>query len=440
MLQLLIYDKKLYYTLFFWVFVGVFTGPLVYLIIPAHLLILTSKGEWLIVLLGLWLVMTLSDSRQHVFQFAETLKIILMGLVGYLFLASPKTRYDWDFFKPFIAFFLIASFAWLNSPVALDSIMKMSSYALLLMVIPWLVNKLLTEDRDLFLIHLVMLGTFVLMTGVALKFISPGFVNFIGNRFSGLLGNPNGLGIYGFMFLSMVTIIFTFHPHLFSLKEKIFVYFIILLSLVWASSRGGLFASALFILGWYLFKKNTVTGLIVMSSIFISYQLVLNNFEVIASSLGLQKYFRLETFRSGAGRLVAEEFAWKQINTQYWLGKGFGFSEYFMQLNAGRFLNTEHQGNVHNSYLTIWIDTGLFGLIAFCYGWLNNFFRAARNSPIIWALFFGLILSTSVESWLSASLNPFTIQLVIILSLLSNKEFYQEEEGISDVESVVASD
>ncbi|MGQ1947095.1 hypothetical protein ACT3CD_08365 [Geofilum sp. OHC36d9] len=42
-----------------------------------------------------------------------------------------------------------------------------------------------------------------------------------------------------------------------------------------------------------------------------------------------------------------------------------------------------------------------------------------------------MILSNSVESWLTASLNPFTIQLVIILTMLSVKNFYEsiEEQG-----------
>jgi O-antigen ligase len=95
-----------------------------------------------------------------------------------------------------------------------------------------------------------------------------------------------------------------------------------------------------------------------------------------------------------------------------------------------------HQGNIHNSWLTIWLDTGLIGLILFCVGWLVNFVRAARFTPLVWAVFFGILLSASVESWMVASLNPFTIQLVIILTLLSDERFYEmpEEEDDEDEE------
>jgi len=36
------------------------------------------------------------------------------------------------------------------------------------------------------------------------------------------------------------------------------------------------------------------------------------------------------------------------------------------------------------------------------------------------------LLSISVESWLVASLNPFTIVLVIILSMMGNEKFYRQ--------------
>lgn len=427
MFQLFVYDKKFYYILIFWVVVGMFTGPLAYIFIPAHLIFLNQKGNWLAILLGLWLILTLSDSRHEIFHFAQTVKLVLMGLLGVFFLSRQRTRSDWAFFNPFILFFIVASIAWLNSPVAFDSFMKMVSYALLFLVIPWLVNELINEDCDHFLSHLIMLGTIVLIIGVALRFVYPTFVIFKGDRFSGLLGNPNGMGIFGFLFFSMVTIILTHHPQLLIFKEKVVVYVVIILSMVWAGSRGGLFSLALFLVGWYLFRKSTLMGFIVMTCLYLSYQYIISNFAQIVSSVGLQAYFRLETFQSGAGRLVARDFAWKQIDLQYWIGKGFGYTEYLMKLHAHEFLKTEHQGNVHNSYLTIWLDTGLVGLIAFCFGWLKNFVRAARNTPLVWALFFGLILSTSVESWLAASLNPFTIQLVIILSLLSNPKFYNED-------------
>lgn len=425
MFQYLFEEKKIYLTLLFWIAVGAFTGPLVYVVVPLHLLMLHKKGEWLIVLLGLWLIFTLSDSRQGMFRFAQSVKPILMALAGVLYFTGNDAHKPHGFLTPFIPFFIIAGWAWFDSPVAMDSLQKTASYVLLLLVIPWLISNLLEQDRDRLLRHLILLGALVLVIGIVLRFAYPGFVIFKGERFSGLLGNPNGLGIYSFMFLCLTTLIFTYHPTLFQRGEKIVVYVIIALSLIWCGSRGGIFSSALFLAGWFLFRQNVTLGFVVMTLVFASYQLVTANFVDIVTSLNLQDYFRLDTLETGSGRLVAREFAWKHIETQYWMGKGFGYTEHLMHKFKDYFLNKGHQGNVHNSYLTIWLDTGLLGLIAFCWGWLRNFMRAAAFSPLVWAVLFGLLLTTTVESWLAASLNPFTIQLVIVLSLLGNGRFYE---------------
>jgi len=373
-------------------------------------------------------MLTLSDSRQFIFLFSQTVKILMMGILGVLLFIDSKRKLDFYFFSPFALFFGIAGIAWLNSPILFDSFMKMSSYALLLLLIPRLVNKALLSGSDSFLVHLVLLGTLVLLAGLILRVVSPGFVMFLGGRFSGLLGNPNGLGIYSFLFFMMVSLIFKYHGNLFSSKEKILVYGIITISLVLSGSRGGLFATLLFLLGWYFFDKSKLLGFVVLTSIFISYQLIVANIDQIASALGLEAFLRIETLKTGSGRLVAQKFALEQIQKNYWVGKGFGYGEYLMKISAERFLETEHQGNVHNSYLTLWLDTGLIGLIAFCLGWISNFIRAAKHSSLVWAIFFGVLLSTSVESWLSASLNPFTIQLVIVLSLASHFAFHKEND------------
>jgi O-antigen ligase len=332
---------------------------------------------------------------------------------------------------PFVPFFLLAGLVGLQSPVLFDSYSKLISYILLLIVVPWLVNLALLRYRTYFVFHLVLFGSLVLLAGLVLRIVSPGFVIFLGDRFSGLLGNPNGLGIFAFMFLVLVSFIFKYHAYLFSKNEKLFVFALIFISLILSGSRGGMFAALLFVLGYFLFQRSVPLGFLVMSLTLISYQLILANLDDIATALGLETFLRIETLKSGSGRLVAQEFALDQIQKNYWFGKGFGYAEYIMNLYKEDFIGTEHQGNVHNSYLTVWLHTGLIGLVAFCYGWWVNFKRAAAGSPIVWALLFAMLLSTSVESWLSASLNPFTIQLVMILTLAGNYLFYPELETYS---------
>ena len=432
MLKILFLEKQNYLILLFWVALGIFTGPVAYLVVPLHMFLLKQKGEWLWVLLGFWLILTLSDSRQAVFGFAQGLKSVLMLVLTYFYLTFPQKEEGFSFIKPFIAFFVLAFYSLLESPQMFYGLQKTLSYLLLLLIVPGVVFLLLKYERERFLFHLCLMGIGILAIGLVLRFVMPAFVIFKGERFSGLLGNPNGLGIYSFVFLMLFTFVSAFHKRLFSNWQKILVYTLIGLSIIFSGSRGGIFSSLLFVLGWMLIKQNPLLGFITMAVVFVSYQLVMANFVEIVTNLNLQDYFRLETLDTGSGRVVVAEIAWKHIHENYWFSKGFTYNETVLAQYQDYFMKHGHQGNIHNSWLTMWLDTGLVGLILFSFGWIVNFFRAARFTPLVWAALFGLLLSISVESWLTASLNPFTIVLVIILSMLANPYFYPQLYPIED--------
>jgi len=425
MYQEFIQEKRNYFILLFWMLVGIFAGPMVYLIIPIHMLILKSKGEFLWLLIGLWVILTFSDSRQFIFKFTQSFKPVMMVVLAFLYFTFPKENERFGFFKPFIPFFAIAILAMFNDhPQIFTSFQKTLSYILLLMVVPGIVKLLLQYERDRFLFTLIMTGLLILGIGLMLRFLYPGFVIFRGERFSGLLGNPNGLGIYSFCFFILFTVINYFHRDLFTKKQTWFIYGLILISLILCGSRGGLFSTFIFLIGWPLIKRNVLFGSVILTLFFLFWQVVMHNFAEIVTLLGLQDYFRLDTLETGSGRMVAREFGWMHIKENFWWGKGFAYAEYLLATNQDYFITRGHQGNLHNSYLTVWLDTGLIGLILFCFGWLINFIKASRMSLMVLPILFGMILSTSVESWLSASLNPFTIQLVIILSLMGDENFY----------------
>lgn len=426
--HILLLEKNNYFILLFWIALGIFTGPLVFAAVPIHMLIIRRKHEWIWLVLGFWLILTLSDNRQIVFRFAHNLKTVVILALTYLYLTTQKEEKWYQFVQPFIPFLALAFLSLLKSPQLFYGFQKTLSYLLLLLVVPGTVRLIINHERDRFLYNLILLGTLVLSAGIVLRAIYPSFVIFSGERFSGLLGNPNGMGIYGFIFFVLFTYIHSFHKQLFTRFQIIFIYAVIILSLIMSGSRGGIFSSLLFITGWFLIRRNTLIGIISMIVIFSSYQLVMANFVEIVTYFNLQDFFRISTLSSGSGRVVVHEIAWRHINMNYWFSNGFTYSEYILAQYKDYFISSGHQGNVHNSWLTIWMDTGLVGLILFCIGWLTNFFRASKLTPLVWAMFFGLLLSISVESWLVASLNPFTIVLVIILTMLSDENFYLKNE------------
>ncbi len=425
MYQYLLQEKRLFIILLLWTAIGAISSMAALVLIPLHLLSLRGKGEYLLMLIGLWFIFTLSDSRQGLFRFAQTVKPFAMLIISYM---VWEERHRWPathFFKAFVPFFAIAIVGWMSSPYQFTSAQKMLSYFLLLFTVPQLVQRLLLVEKERFLKLFIGLGSIILGLGLVLKYTLPGFVLFVeSGRYSGLLGNPNGLGIYAFCFLMLYTLIRHFHPYLVTKQEHWIIYGVIALSLIFSGSRGGIFSSLMFLAAYYLFQQSTLMGMIVMIATFASYQLVMANLETIIVSLNLQDYFRLDTLEKGSGRVMAHAFARKHIEYNYWWGRGFGYAEYLMLEWKDYFLSKGHQGNVHNSYLTIWLDTGLVGLLAVCWGWLKNIYDASKFSPLAWAILFGALLTTSVESWLAASMNPFTIQLVIIISMLGMEEFY----------------
>jgi len=425
MLQYIIREQRLFLTLLLWMVIGMASSMAAMIFIPLHLISMRNKGMYLLFLLGLWFLFTLSDSRQFAFRFAQNIKPVIFLATAFLIWEERNSWPQTSFYKSFLPFFGLAIISWFESPIQMLSLQKMFSYFLLVYTIPMIIQRLLIQDKQRFLKGLIALGLLVLLAGLTLRVVIPGFVVFGGERFSGLLGNPNGLGIYAFCFLMLYILIRHYHKHYFSQFEHYLILAAIIISLIFAGSRGGIFSSLLFLVAYYMFQRSIVLGFIVLISVYIGYQVVMTNAVDIITSLGLEDYFRLETLEKGSGRLVAFEFARKHIQYNYWWGKGFGYTEHLMHQWADYFVQKGHQGNVHNSYLTIWLNVGLIGLIAFCWGWLKNIYQAAQFSPLAWAVLFGIALTTTVESWLSASMNPFTIQLVIILSLLSMKEFYK---------------
>ncbi|WP_240509583.1 O-antigen ligase family protein [Geofilum rhodophaeum] len=436
LLRTVLLEKQNYLILLFWVALGIFTGPVAYLAVPLHMFLLQRKGEWLWLLLGFWLILTLSDSRQAVFGFAQSLKSVLMLALTFFYITFPQKEEGFSFIKPFIAFFVLAFYSLLENPLMFYGFQKTLSYVLLLLIVPGVVFLLLKYERERFLFHLCLMGAGILALGLVLRFVMPDFVIFKGERFSGMLGNPNGLGIYSFVFLMLFTFVSAFHKKLFTNWQKILVYVLIGLSAVFAGSRGGIFSSLLFILGWFLLRRDAILGFITMAVVFASYQLVMANFVEIVTYLNLEDYFRLETLDTGSGRVVVAEVAWRHIHENYWFSKGFTYNETVLAQYQDYFEQHGHQGNVHNSWLTMWLDTGLVGLVLFSFGWLVNFIKAAKFTPMVWAVMFGLLLSISVESWLTASLNPFTIVLVIILSMLANPYFYPQLYPAADTSPV----
>ena len=252
-------------------------------------------------------------------------------------------------------------------------------------------------------------------------FIVPSGFTFA-QRFCGIFRNPNGLGVFVVLYFFLYSVVKDIFPQLFSKKDEYIIFGTCLLAIILCGSRGALFALGIFLIFRQFYKISPYVGFFIMVLSISLANYVLNQLPIIITNLGLEEFFRLETLEDGSGRLVAWEFALERIKESPFLGKGIGFTDYIFQQNRIELNLLGHQGNAHNSYLTYWLDTGLFGLVFLLLGLLIVFVKSSFHSRVALPICYAFLFMINVESWLIASLNPFTIILVMILTLLWHKK------------------
>lgn len=424
-------------TLLVWLLAGMYGGQLALVVIPLSLLILIGQGKFDEAILGFLLILILSDSRQPSMAFAASAKDLCMlvmatGIILFRDSFFPMNR----IFVRFLPFFVFALLGLIYSQTVSTAAQKTLSYFLILLVVP---NYLITAWRSqgpVFFRNLVFFIALLLIIGFVIRVLRPEIVTLEG-RFTSLLGNPNGLGIFVFLFTMIFVYVDTEIGNMFSRYERWLVYGVAILSIILCNSRSALLALVIFFGFRYLYRFSPVIGFIIFIAFVTSYQYIMLNFESIIYSFGLQEYFRVETLESGSGRVIAWSYCWLNIQEgPFFIGYGFNYTEYLFRKHFVELSLLGHQGNAHNSYLTMWLDTGLLGLLSFLAGFVSAFIKGARQSKLALPVMYAVLFSVSFESWLTASLNPFTIQVIILMTLiLSTSELKQPHEAEAPAES-----
>jgi hypothetical protein len=146
----------------------------------------------------------------------------------------------------------------------------------------------------------------------------------------------------------------------------------------------------------------------------LGYNYIVIAIEQVVLAANLEKELRLNTLSYASGRIYIWQACWMEIQNNYWLGHGFSYEEYSKWDKAYHKILPmlkHNYGNIHNSYLTIWLNTGLFGLLAFMIGLITYVIKNQFKSKWFVPLVFATIFLAFFESFLVASLNPYTWQL-----------------------------
>ena len=418
-----------------WAIIGMYFGPVIYVYLPVTVILMKSRNQYHEILLGFIFILILSDSRLESLHFAADLKeIYILFLVAFLVIDSKGFAPFSNFYFRFLPFFIIAVICIFYAPPSalVNSIEKTFSYILLLLVVPNYLQKAHLMKGKEFYKMLVYMCAGILLLGFVFKFLSPDIVT-REDRYEGLFGNPNGLGIFCLLFFLLFTVVIDFFPELFSKRKKMFIYGYIVLSVLLSGSRGSLFALIIYVVFVFLYKRSAILGTIVAIVFATTYSYISANLVGIINTIGLQNYLRINTLEEASGRFVAWKFTWDHIQENFWIGRGFEYTSYLFSIpkNVAYLQALGHLGNVHNSYLTLWLDTGLVGLICYVFAFMASFIKGIKKTALALPIMYAVIFSSLFESWLTASLNPFTIILFIILSIITNDAIIKEKAEVA---------
>ncbi len=415
-------NLQFYIILTIWLFAGIYGGVAVFGVIPVMLILMRNKGMYEEIFIGYLFVLILSDSLDDRLLFAKNLKNIYIVFLSILFFFDNNEFQPINkLYKVFFPFFLFSVFTMcfsIGDPFFFTSLQKTISYFLTFLVVPNFIVKLFRDYGVEFLKRFILFCFTALVIGIILKYIAHDIAYIESGRYRGVMGNPNGLGIVAFLIFIFVFVVNTYYPQLFSRSEKIVFYLVVLLSIYMTNSRNAVLAVLIFYLFQRFYNNSPLLGFVLFLITVFLVEVIGSNISSIIQSLGLGEYFRVNTLEDGSGRYIAWTFAWNHIQENFFIGKGFGYNEFYMRQHYGELSKLGHQGGIHNSFLTFWMDQGLMGLLIYLNSFILMFFRASKNTKFAFPIMFAISFTAIFESWLVGSLSAFAFLGVSIYTIV----------------------
>lgn len=437
---------QFFFIVIVWVVTTIYLGPLIYLILPATFFMFRARGMNQEMVMGFLIVLVMSDIDPDIVAMEpikQAKNFVMLSLAIIFLIDRPKFEPLSGIFAIFLPFFVYSIFPLIFSGRVVVASQKTLSYALLFLLVPnWFLMNFRLYKWD-FVRNLIYFICLVLLVSPFIGYIQHWYT-VIGGRYRGVFGNPNGLGIFCFLSFLLVSVAEHLNKDIFPNRlTRYAVYGIIIFNLLRCGSRTGLTAALLFLVFSRFFSVAPFVGFIIFLLFVSGLHYLTTNLAAIVTALGIQEFMRVDTLEDGSGRYFAWAFAWEKIQDYFLLGGGFGNDEYVMRQNYAYLRSQGHHGGVHNSYLTMWFNVGIIGLGIYLRSLFVTFVKASKLTPIAFAVLFAILFSALYESWLNGSLNPFTILVVIIMTMISEEEvadWRSYEEDAAPDEEVVAVD
>lgn len=419
-----IIELKPYINVLLWIaggYVHVYLGVILVLITFFRLLSNFQKKEAII---SMWLLFILSDSALPSLSFSIMIKPIVLLIMGFsVNFNRLNMLYDKKFIFSFIPFFIYTFIVSVFSTVPLGSVQKIVSYFLIYLVSSSFIFDIVQKEQiKEWAKSVVTLGMIVLLISIILGLFFKSIGAVVDNRFNGIFRNPNGLGVFCVFYSIICYTALSYYPDIISKNMKRWIILIVGVSIFASGSRNSYGALLIFIIGTkvaqfspLIFSLLSVVVIFFFNGI---YELVLQFIQGFDSN----KILRLDTIDMASGRIYVWQAAWLEIiNHNFYFGGGFDYAEgggwlvkYYKDIPE----LIEHFGNIHQSFLTLWMNTGLAGVLLFVLGWSKQFVACYRKTFLTLPIVFTLIFLGSFESLLISSMNPFTIMYLCITCFL----------------------
>ncbi len=373
-----------------------------------------SKGNIRLVFIVFVAILLFSDSNSRLFyesgKGAKDLSLVLITL--YLVL-SGKVYLQFSYTKYFALYILVALVGLLITNFSFLGLQKLISYSLIIWVIPVMLYLIFNKGEGLiFFKQIIMTFAVLYLISIVLSRLLPAsFAQF--GRFNGIHRNPNGVGIFSTLFIMNLFLIRDKVKTIFSNKLFYAIVILFLITIVLSGSRTAFLSLGIFFI-FNLFRIKFVFGFILVSILAFSYGFIMYQIESVIIAANLQNELRLDTLSYASGRIYIWQACWMEIQNNYWLGHGFSYEEYSKWDKAYYKILPmliHNYGNIHNSYLTIWLNTGLLGLLAYLAGIITYTIKNQFKSKLLSPFMFAAMFMAFFESYMVASLNPYTWQL-----------------------------
>lgn len=370
----------------------------------------------LIVALG---VFYLSDNLSPQLSYVNNFRFVILGL-GFLYLFNYHIFFanPGNYILPFslIATILSLFFAPMGGAEAALRGLGFWVVALFIFRITDLAHEISPKATSQIILAWIIL---FFLFNLILNFSSflPGIL--IKGRLSGIMGNPNGLGLLTMIAYPFVDLIRIRKET--NIRKKFFPWIKILIFIIAVSTASR--NAILSILIYEIVLRISHNALWLISGIFFVAVIwyFLFNIDIISiiHSLGLSEFFRTESLETLSGRTEVWQVAWDEIKESPWLGKGMLYDQHFIREYVEENITgvrERHWSGIWNSYLSLWLDVGIIGLLAFTYFFVKVFqksqFKQLSLPFIIMVLF-----SALTESWLAASMNAFFPMFILYWAL-----------------------